>query len=42
MMTVPLPFVWRTPKTSLELVLLVIMALNAAVAEIGDQVIGCC
>ena len=33
-MTVPLPFVWRTPETSLELVLLVSMALFAAVAEI--------
>ena len=33
-MTVPLPFVWRTPETSLELVLLVSMALIAAVAEI--------
>jgi S-adenosylmethionine uptake transporter len=32
-MTVPLAFVWRTPETSLELVLLVSMALIAAVAE---------
>ena len=33
-MTVPLPFVWRTPETSIELILLVSMALIAAVAEI--------
>jgi S-adenosylmethionine uptake transporter len=33
-MTVPLPFVWRTPETSLELILLVSIALIAAVAEI--------
>ena len=33
-MTVPLPFVWRTPETSFELVLLVSIALIAAVAEI--------
>ena len=32
-MTVPLAFVWRTPEISLELVLLVSMALIAAVAE---------
>lgn len=33
-MTVPLPFVWRTPETSLELILLVSMALIAGTAEI--------
>ena len=33
-MTIPLPFVWHTPETSLDLALLGSMALIAAVAEI--------
>lgn len=33
-MTIPLPFIWRTPTTSLELVLLAGMAVIAATAEI--------
>lgn len=34
LMTIPLPFVWQTPTTSFELILLVSLALLAALAEI--------
>ena len=34
LLTIPLPFVWQSPTTSIELVLLVSMATMAAVAEV--------